>query len=472
MWLATGVMCGITCAALFEFPFLVRYSVLFIAMSGMGLILMFRKRTAAALLCVFIVGCVGGFLRGSAIHNQLAGYESFYKKSVTVQGVVSEDIAMTATGEQRLQLNDVRIDGQKLPGKVWLQTKTRATIKRSDTVVFQGMLREGFGTLPATMHRAAFVAVHRSGYDDPGRDMRDWFATQIRKAIQEPEASLGIGYLVGQRSTLPEDLDGRLQLLGLTHVVVASGYNLTILVRFTRRLFARFSKYMACSAAVTMVGLFVMMTGASPSMTRAALVTGLSLLAWYVGRTVQPLVLLGLVGAVTSFMNPFYIWGDVGWYLSMLSFAGIMILSPLLKHYFFGENTQLNTVTGILFETMSAQLATLPLIAFIFGQYSPYALLANVLILPFVQLAMLLTFAAGIISICLPVVVPFVGMPANRVLEYMTGTVYYVARLPGAAGTLEVGLLALVAGYIGMIAACVYMWRRTRHNFGQDNIIV
>ncbi len=472
MWLTFGVMCGIAVSAVVELPFFMQYRVILMAASGIGLVTIFCTRTVFAVICVLIIGCMGGFLRGSIIHGQLVGYEQYYKTDVIVQGVVSEDIAMSAAGEQRLQLKDILVDGQKLPGKVWLQTKTKTTIKRSDTVVFRGVLKEGFGNLPATMHRAVFIDVHRSSYDDPGRDIRDWFATKIRIAIQEPEASLGIGYLVGQRSTLPEDLDARLQLLGLTHVVVASGYNLTILVRFTRRLFARFSKYAACSAAVSMVGLFVMMTGASPSMSRAAFVTGLSLAAWYFGRTVQPLVLLGLVGAVTSYINPFFIWGDVGWYLSMLSFAGIMVLSPLLKHYFFGKDIQLNAVTGIVFETMSAQLATLPLIAFIFGQYSPYALLANVLILPFVPLAMLATFAAGIIAICLPQIAPLTGLPAAWVLEYMTGAVYYIARIPGAAGALEFGIAALVVGYIGMVIACIFMWRKTRHNFGKDNIVV
>ncbi len=289
-------------------------------------------------------------------------YQIYYGNQVYVQGIVHEDVVATQDGKQRLQLSSVVVGGKKLPGNIWVEIQSKVSLKRSYKITVSGTLGEGFGVIPASMYRAQLVKIDREAQSDLGRDTRDWFATNIGKTITEPEASLGIGYLVGQRSSLPEELDTQLQVLGLTHVVVASGYNLTILVRFTRRFFARISKYMAFITAVAMVIGFAMMTGFSPSMSRVALVTLLSLIAWYFGRTIQPLVLLSLVGMITAYANPFYVWGDLGWYLSMLSFAGVMILAPLLKHYFYGVDAQPNLVTGIIIETLSAQIVTMPLV--------------------------------------------------------------------------------------------------------------
>lgn len=402
----------------------------------------------------------------------LMGYEPFYGKQVIVRGMVSEDVALAGDGKQRLQIQKVFISSQQLPGKVWVSTKAATDIKRGDVVQFEGLLREGFGNLPASMAGARLVKLDHPVHGDVGREVRDWFASVIRKVIPEPEASLGIGYLVGQRSALPEDLDNQLRLLGLTHVVVASGYNLTILVRFTRRFFARVSKYTAFMAALMMIAGFVLMTGFSPSMSRAALVTGLSLAAWYFGRTIQPLVLLALVAAVTGFINPAFVWGDIGWYLSMLSFAGIMILAPLIKHYFFGKDAELRTVPGIVLETMSAQIATLPLIAFIFGQYSPLALPANVLVLPFIPFTMLATFVAGFVSVFSVWLGEVVHWPATIILKYMTFTVDKISQVPGAASEISFSLAMLIGGYVILALICIILWRKTKHNFGKDNIVL
>ena len=97
--------------------------------------------------------------------------------------------------------------------------------------------------------------------------MRDWFAEQVKEHIPETEAALGLGYLLGLRRALPTELVEVLQIAGLTHIIVASGYKLTILVRLSRRMFVRVSKYLATLSASSMILGFMAVTGMSPSMT-------------------------------------------------------------------------------------------------------------------------------------------------------------------------------------------------------------
>ena len=77
--------------------------------------------------------------------------------------------------------------------------------------------------------------------------------------------------------------------------------------------------------------LFIMLAGASPSMLRAGLVTGLSLLLWYVGRSIHPVVLLVVTAGITILCNPVYLWGDASWLLSMTAFAGVMLWAPAFQ---------------------------------------------------------------------------------------------------------------------------------------------
>jgi competence protein ComEC len=138
-----------------------------------------------------------------------------------------------------------------------------------DEVQINGSLKKGFGNFAGVMYNAKIESVVSPEPGDVARKIRDWFADAVRQNISEPEVSLGLGFLVGQRRALPASLVSALQTVGLTHVVVASGYNLTILVRITRRLFAKISKYLAVLTAGLMVLGFIAITGLSPSMSRA-----------------------------------------------------------------------------------------------------------------------------------------------------------------------------------------------------------
>lgn len=102
----------------------------------------------------------------------------------------------------------------------------------------------------------------------------------------------------------------------------------------SRKLFLKLSKYLSALLSGIMILCFMAVTGLSPSMTRAGLVSSMSLLAWYYGRGFHPFVLLPVAAAITVLLQPSYVWGDLGWQLSFAAFIGVMVLGPLLQAYF------------------------------------------------------------------------------------------------------------------------------------------
>ncbi len=419
---------------------------------------------------VIIGGMLLGLWRGSLQQNELTVYQNLYHSQVHLQGTVSEDTDLGKNSETLLRLDHIIVNGHVLAGKVWVSATTRADIKRGDSVTVKGTVLPGFGTFSATMYRANIMKVRRPEPGDVARQVRDWFADAVRIAIPDPESSLGIGYVVGQRRSLPENLDNALRIAGLMHVVVASGYNLTILVRLARRLFMRVSKYTSALAASMMIMSFMAITGASPSMSRAGLVAGLSLLAWYYGRTFHPLVLLPFAAAVTVLIEPSYAWGDLGWQLSFAAFGGVMILAPLLQAYFFGDKKP-SIPRQILGETIAAQITTLPILVLAFGQFSNVALIANILILPLVPLAMLLTFIAGIGAIIVPGMAAVIGLPAYALLHYMTTVAMYVAGLPWAQSVLMINGWGVLVYYVVLVGVCVFLHRQTKFDLARTNLV-
>jgi competence protein ComEC len=464
----TGVILGIAIAPFAETAIFAGSQALAVALSLAAVAMMDRRALAVCL--IVLSGLILGFSRADTELASFARYEPFYKQRVELGGTVSEDTTIAYGGQQRIRLKEVTINGQQLAGQVWISTSSNEEIKRSDEIQASGFLSEGFGSFQASMHRADIQSITSIEHRDIAREVRDWFAGGVKRVISEPEASLGIGYLTGQRNTLPKMLDDNLRLLGLTHIVVASGFNLTILVRFARRALAGVSKYLATVSSLALMISFIMVTGFSPSMSRAGIVTGLSLLAWYFGRKIHPFVLLPAAACITVLLNPSFIWGDLGWYLSFSAFAGVIILAPLLRHYFFDESGP-GLIKQILLETTSAQLATLPIIAYIFGQYTPLALPANLLVLPLVAVAMALTFIAGLAGLTGLGILFLLGWPAQMVLNYMTAVIDKLASLPIADGEISFGFPAVLASYLILSVVCVFLWRKTRHDFKQDNIV-
>ncbi len=427
-----------------------------------------RRRYVVPIVCV--AGVLIGLCRSDVALQQLAPYENLIGRQMTITGKVSEDVDIGSDDELIMRLHVMQVDGHSMTGVVWVSTSKYGEVRRGDIVHVRGKLTEGFGSFAGSMYRASVVNVQRPQPGDVALRVRDGFADEVRTAIPEPQASLGLGYLVGQRRALPPDLSESLQIAGLTHVIVASGYNLTILVRIARRAFVKISKYLAALSAGSMILGFIAVSGISPSMSRAGLVAGLGLLAWYYGRKFHPFVLLPFAAAVTLLVNPSYGWNDLGWQLSFAAFAGVMVVAPLMQRYLFGDEKP-KLLRQILGETIAAQLATLPILVLAFGQFSNVAILANLLVLPLVPLAMLLTFVAGFGAIMLPVAATVVGAPATLLLQYMTSVATNLARVPWAQTTLEINTLVVVGYYAVLAGLCIYMWRKTGYSLRDSNLI-
>jgi len=430
----------------------------------------FWRRQVIILPVIALAGAIIGICYGSIAGSGLEVYAPLVGSQVELRGRVKEDPSTTAKGLLVLQLDHVQFRDADLSGSVWVSILGHPKVKRGDIVGVSGEATEGFGTFALTMFTAKITSVQQPIPGDLGRVVRDWFAVAIRVGIPEPQASLGIGFLTGQKSALPPDLAGALQIAGLSHIVVASGYNLTILVRLARRLFIKASKFLSVFASGVMIASFVAMTGLSPSMTRAGLVSSLSLLTWYYGRQFHPFVLLPFAAAITVLWQPSYAWGDLGWQLSFAAFAAVMVVGPLLQRYFFGDKDP-GMIRQVLGETVAAHIVTIPIVVPAFGLLSNVAIPANILIVPLVPLAMLLTFIVGVTALTIPSIAEIVGIPATWLLHYMTHVAETLAGLPWAQTPIVTPGWAIAIYIAALVAACIYMQRKTGFSLRGVNII-
>ncbi len=248
-------------------------------------------------------------------------------------------------------------------------------------------------------------------------------------------------------------------MVGLVHIVAVSGYNLTILVRATSRLKMR-SKYQQLVLSLSLIVAFVLMTGFSASIVRAAIVSGLGLWAWFYGRELRPFLLIAFAAAITGFINPFYVWGDLSWYLSFLAFFGVLIVSPLIAARLFKHRPKILAL--VVLETLSAELMTLPLIMMTFSQLSLIGLVANALVVPLVPLAMLLSAIAAAAGMLIPAFAGWLAWPANNLLTYMLDVAHLLSGLPSIFLHRSISLQAMLGFYAAVLL--LFLGLHKHHN--------
>jgi competence protein ComEC len=324
-------------------------------------------------------------------------------------------------------------------------------------VQIEGKLQD---TLGSRQGRVSFAEIDVTArVDNPVETLRHEFMAGVHSALPEPQSSFGLGLLIGDRSGLPAETTAALSAVGLTHIIAVSGYNLTILVNLVRRLLAKRSKYQATIGALALVTGFVLVTGFSASIVRAAVVSLLSIGAWYYGRTFRPVLLLVFVAALTAIWNPLYVWGDAGWWLSFLAFYGVLVLAPALQGRLPGAAHR-GMVGMLLLETLSAQVMTMPYILYLFHQVAIFAVPANLAVVPLVPVAMVLTLLAGLAGMFFATLVGWFAWPAKILLTYMLDMATVFARIPHASISRTMSLFVLLSFYACLLLVSLALSRQ------------
>ncbi|PIR45583.1 MAG: hypothetical protein COV09_00605 [Candidatus Vogelbacteria bacterium CG10_big_fil_rev_8_21_14_0_10_50_13] len=277
------------------------------------------------------------------------------------------------------------------------------------------------------------------------------FSARLGQMISEPAVSLLDGLILGEKQGLGTEWNERFRVVGLSHIVVLSGYNLSVVAENLLRLAGwLLPRAGALGAGATGVILFTSLAGAGPAATRAAVMALLALLARATGRVYAATRALAIAGLLMIVWNPAVLLYDLGFQLSFIATLGVIHGPSLLEPYFKRVPVWLG-LREIALVTISAQIAVLPLILYATGNLSLFGLPANLLVLPVIPLTMLFGFLAGLLGlIYLPFGLLFAYL-AYFLLYYILLMTKLFALLPGASLALpEFPLVVLILMYAGL----------------------
>lgn len=414
------------------------------------------------MILVIIMVMVGMVLAFFRITTELSGEEY-------IRGLLGREIMVSGTiaGDPEIEegITKFRIEGLEFgeerigaAGKIYVSVPQNTELSREDKVTIEGKLENGFGTYSGSMYRPKVLKWERP---EPGSwvlGLRNWFAERIMRLIPEPKARLGLSYLLGMKTGLSVEFEEKLRMVGLTHIVVASGAHLSILVEVARKIFGRLSRMTGLIMSLLFVLFFMAVVGWTPSILRAGIMTILTLIAWYFGRKFKAWRIILIVAAATLMMEPGFMI-DMGWQLSFASYAGIMILAPRMTGFFYGAKKP-GFVGATIITTLAATFMTLPIILYHYGMVSLISVVANLLILPTLPYAMGLVFMTGMVA-GVAFVEVIVSWIAQRVLDFHMMIVsllgemrQFLIEIPKYQGWVW-GIYGAIFGFI----VCGFVWR-------------
>ncbi len=426
------------------------------------------RKTVLIFAIAGVIALVGSERFMSVYHQN--DLQQFYGQKIAMIGTVLDE-PDERSDKTYLTLSHISIKNQSYESKLLLSVSRFPEYKYGQQLSFEGTITEPkeFDDFSYKNYLSRFgidgVVAHPkiiSVEDNHGNKIKtavlkfkQKFTNNISQILPEPQNSFLGGILLGAKHSIPQDLTDKFNRTGTSHIVAISGFNITIIAYGLDLLLQRFRKRISFILSLLAIAVFVIATGASASVVRAAIMGGLLLVALNLGRVYVITNALAFTAVVMLAINPQILLFDVGFQLSFLALMGLVYLTPILEQADLRLPKFLQTA---LWATIAAQIFTLPILLVNFGRLSIIAPIVNMLVLVTVPVTMLFGFLAGLSGFIHPLIaVPFAWI-SWLLLTYIIKVVGFFAGIPFASLTLHVGWWFAAVYYfiLGFILAYYY----------------
>ncbi|MFA5360362.1 MAG: ComEC/Rec2 family competence protein [Candidatus Paceibacterota bacterium] len=441
----------------FSFSFvlsLIIYSVIYILFYGRQLSSLLRKERSIILFLILLSFSLGQFRYFSFVDelNKSAVKE---EKQVEIEAsTVREPILKT--NYQRIIIPNIVIYTERFP-----------VYQYGDTLKIKGKIEplKGFRFYNSTIvsgkmsyPKIELISSSKFSFQKAAISFKNKTTHLLQKIIPEPQMSLLNSIMFGGKHNLTDSLEKEIRKSGLSHIIVVSGLHLSIITQMLSSLLAVFCLGNLFNFIFS--GLFLLvfsfMVGFTPSITRSAIMAFLLVLSRFNFRLYNSLNALFLAALIMVWFNPLMLFLDLGFQLSFLATAGILLFYPLWSQSSFWQRDFLNNrgaqiVKQTVISCFSAMVLVVPWVIFKTQSISLVAPLTNILVVPLISL---IIGGGFITALCAFIIYPlglFFGFWLNLIMTYLLKVISYCANLPFAEIYISSSLRWLVVPFYLLI---------------------
>lgn len=289
------------------------------------------------------------------------------------------------------------------------------------------------------------------------------FVEKIEGTFTEPQSSLLGGILIGEKGSLPKDVTEDFKASGLQHILVLSGYNVTIVAESFMKMFSFLPLALGRCLGAASILFFALFTGAAATTVRASIMALVVLLSRSTARRYDVSRALALAAFAMVLHDPMILSSDVSFQLSFIATLGLVYVAPLV-HDRLGWVTERMNIREIVASSIGTQVLIAPFLMHVMGSVSLVSLVSNIFVLPVIPLSMLSGFiavASGVVSDSAAVVLSWIAQVPLTYIIFVADT---SAKIPFASVNMTMSAFALVVSYIIIIFFLSIAWKR-RNSF-------
>ncbi|MCX7821627.1 MAG: ComEC/Rec2 family competence protein [Brevinematales bacterium] len=220
-------------------------------------------------------------------------------------------------------------------------------------------------------------------------EIRNNLLAHIEKIENENFRSLVKSFIFGDRYALDYETKENFRLTGLMHLLALSGLHIAIIAGFVNIVLSFFfRKTTVFWLTSVFVVLYIFLSGLSPSVLRAGFM--FVVLNYYYLKGLNPEIfdVMMFTAFISVVVFPEFLF-NIGFWLSYAAFGGIFFFSTFFDFFFQKVPSFLQKSFSI---TLSANLATLPLMLYYFGSVSLISFLSNLIVIPLFSIFLIFLF--------------------------------------------------------------------------------
>jgi len=391
--------------------------------------------------------------------NHIFNYTPFKSEIVQISGTVDSDpIQRKKNTSFILRAKEFKKDKilQKVNGRVLVNIFSKDKFFYGDNLVLKGSLYRPFSFSKRFNYRdylkhRGIYSVIRVKKDNPVKRLgnnvgnplkyfaykaRSRLKTLFNKNLSSFSASIMNAIILGEREYLSSEAKEALIRTGSVHIISISGLHLGIaaFISLVILKLLRIPNKQRYFLTILFLILYCILTGARVPVLRATVMAVILLFGYLIDRESNIYNSLALAALIILMFNPWQLF-EVSFQLSFLSVISIVWLTPKIKS-FFPEKFYSVRWARFLIITFSvstaAWLGLLGLIAYYFGAISPIAILANMMIVPYMPIIVASGFSLVLVSLLAPPLVSQFAASTEVFIFILFKIAHRLSIIPGA----------------------------------------
>lgn len=279
-----------------------------------------------------------------------------------------------------------------------------------------------------------------------------WIRDAVDNSFSTGDSPVIKGLILGGKES-GKDIRDRFSRVGISHLLAVSGLHVGIIAGTLA--WAMGKMYM--SPAVKFFSLsgflafFCFVTGLSPSVIRASVMTAVVLYSAVAARKQDSLTSLAFTALLVYLTNPFILY-NLSFQLSFLSCLGIILFYPGLRKLTGGVGTYVSSAVSV---TISAQALLVPVLIDSFQSIAPVSVITNLAAVPLASVLLissLLFLGLNALKIPLYMIAAGISVIIIRAMNLLIDT---VGKIPYGTIRIQEAGRWMFWGYYGLISAAL-----------------